>query len=380
MNKYSFIDLFAGAGGWSLGFEAAGFFHSHMYDFNRSACETAVANFGNIVQCADLSQHADICFPDVDIVVGSPPCQGFSNEGKKNPDDPRNSLVWSYLDIIDRLKPRNWVFENVPGFQRSYGGRWFKMLSERLNQTNYKWTCGILNAADYGVPQHRKRFVIIASLDFSPILPPPTHTDSGRIFGERPYVSLWDAISDLPVAVQGDRIGEFDYGLPASCEYQKLMRFGSKKIFNHSAQKHSARVLEKITAVPMGGNMSSFIDSYEENATHYAGGYRRATKEKPSWTAYWTRGMTSIHPEQHRFLTPRECARIQSFPDRHKFMGTTIENYTQICNAVPPLLAEAIARQILRQLGETENFPKNERLASRNTSLGFSDSLGSTVA
>lgn len=365
MKKFSYIDLFAGAGGWSLGFEATGFLHSRMYDFNRSACDTAVANFGNIVECVDLGRHLDLSFPEVDIVVGSPPCQGFSNEGKKNADDPRNSLVWSFLDIIDRIKPRIWVFENVPGFQRSYGGRWFKAMAERLNNSPYLWSYGILNAADYGVPQHRKRFVILASRDFTPHLPTPTHIDGGRIFGESFHINLWDAISDLPVPTQGDRVGEFEYGLPPNCAYQKLMRSGSKKIFNHTAQKHSKRVLEKIMAVPMGGNMSSFIDAYEENLTHYEGGYRRATKDRPSWTAYWTRGMTSIHPEQHRFLTPRECARIQSFPDRHQFVGTTIENYTQICNAVPPLLSEAIARQILMQLNDAKTYKRESK--SRET-------------
>jgi DNA (cytosine-5)-methyltransferase 1 len=370
MKKISYIDLFAGAGGWSLGFEAAGYFHSRMYDFNRSACDTAVANFGNIVECVDLGNHLDLSFPEVDVVVGSPPCQGFSNEGKKNADDPRNSLVWSFLDIVDQIKPNVWIFENVPGFQRSYGGRWFNAMADRLNKSEYFWSYGILNTADFGVPQHRKRFVIIASKSFKPMMPAPTHSGGGKLFGESEHVSLWEAISDLPVPIPGDRIGEFSYELEAGNAYQTLMRLESEKIYNHTAQKHSARVLEKIMAVPMGGNMSSFIDSYEENSTHYEGGYRRAKKERPSWTAYWTRGMTSIHPEQHRFLTPRECARIQSFPDRHQFKGTTIENYTQICNAVPPLLAKAIATQVARQLTE----------AATKASVGFSQSPSTHAA
>ena len=104
--------------------------------------------------------------------------------------------------------------------------------------------------------------------------------------------------------------------------------------------------------------MSSLVGSFEENRVHYEGGYRRALKDRPSYTAYWTRGMTSIHPVQDRFLSPRECARIQSFPDRFIFKGATIENYTQICNAVPPLLAQAVGTQIERHLGYGE-----ERLA-----------------
>lgn len=350
MSRLSFIDLFAGAGGWTLAMEAAGLNHLRMYDHNQSACTTALANFGDVVDCVDLSRHATIDFPDADIVVGSPPCQGFSNEGKKNPDDARNTLVWSFLDIIDRVRPKAWVFENVPGFQSSYRGRWFKDLSARLDASEYQWTHCVLNAADYGVPQYRKRFFVLAGRGFRPKPPGPTHAVRSSLFGEVPQIGLWDAISDLPEPIQGDRDGTFDYESPANTDYQVLMRTGAQRLYNHTAQRHSRRVLEKIMAVPVGGDMLSFLDQYEENAVHYMGGYRRAPKARPSWTAYWTRGMTSIHPEQHRFLTPRECARLQSFPDRFRFCGTTIENYTQVCNAVPPLLAQAIATVLRAQI------------------------------
>src|SRR4029077_11968268 len=136
-------------------------------------------------------------------------------------------------------------------------------------------------------------------------------------------------------------------------------------VHNHTAQNHSERVLQKIRAVPVGGDMRSITPTFEENRTHYCGGYRRATKEEPSYTAYWTRGMTSIHPEQDRFLTPRECARIQSFPDTFVFHGSTIENYTQVCNAVPPLLAEAIAQNIADQTAKT--LCKRRTRSSRET-------------
>jgi len=351
MSKFTYIDLFAGAGGWSCGLEnIEAFKHLKMYDINESACATARANFGDIVEQANLSKHVEIKFPSVDVVIGSPPCQGFSNEGVKDSEDPRNSLVWAYLDIIDRLQPKVWVFENVPGFQRSYNGKWFKEMSNRLNKSKYKWVCGIINAADYGVPQNRKRFIVIGALNFTPTLPPQSHFSDFDISPEFKHVTIWEAISDLPKPKKGDRVGTFEYQGDADSDYQKWARNESKKIYNHTAQNHSERVLEKIRLVPAGKNMATFMDKYSENSTNYAGGYRRAPKHLPSWTAYWTRGMTSIHPTQHRFLTPRECARIQSFPDSHIFTGTTIENYTQICNAVPPLLSEAIGRHIVKML------------------------------
>ena len=169
------------------------------------------------------------------------------------------------------------------------------------------------------------------------------------------YISLWDSISDLPKPTLGDRIGIYQYTSDPRTDYQAWARIGSPFIQNHTAQNHSRRILEKIMAVPIGGNMSHIINQFDENKVHYEGGYRRARKNTPSYTAYWTRGMTSIHPEQHRFLTPRECARIQSFPDTFIFKGSTIENYTQTCNAVPPLMAYVIAMH-LRELLQKKNF------------------------
>jgi len=358
----TFIDLFAGAGGWTLGFEAVGFKHLGMYDHNESACRTASRNFGaDIVHSVDLLEQSTIVFPDADVVVGSPPCQGFSNEGKKDANDPRNSLVWSFLDTVERLQPAMWIFENVPGFARSYRGRWFKAVSERLHATSYQWSHFILDAADYGVPQNRKRFIIIASRVGKTSRPQTTHAAAPDLFEARQHTTLFDAISDLPSPTPGDRVGHFEYNAAPKTDYQILMRAGSSDIRNHTAQKHSTRVLEKIRAVPVGGNMAHLVGVYAENRVKYEGGYRRADWGRPSWTAYWTRGMASIHPVEDRFLTPRECARIQSFPDRHEFHGTTIENYTQVCNAVPPLMAEAVARAVKVELDRARRSARRRR-------------------
>ena len=350
--EITYIDLFGGAGGWDVGLRNAGWKCEAMFDWNESAVKTAHSNFTHPVHVADLTDIDNVLSKGFNpvAVIGSPPCQGFSNEGKKKSDDPRNNLVWKFFDIVEKLKPKVWAFENVPGFRNSYGGKFFKELEKRLDALEYHWDSWILNAADYGVPQFRKRFVAIGGTCFKPQPPESSHAEYEDMLGRKKYVSLWEAISDLPKVECGNRIGIFQYNTPPQNDYQKEMREGSTIIENHTTQNHSERVLEKIKLVKPGQSMEVFVGKYEENKTAYCGGYRRAIKWSPSWTAYWTRGMTSIHPEQDRFFSPRECARIQSFPDNHIFKGTTIENYTQVCNAVPPLLAKAIGIQIAKQL------------------------------
>lgn len=342
-SRLDFLDFFGGAGGWSLGLSIAGLRHCGHFDYNASACNTARSNLGEPIHCVDLMRYDVSTLPqDVQVVVGSPPCQGFSNEGHKKEDDPRNMLVRRYIDIIEVLRPKVWVFENVPGFKRSYGGRYYRELIDRVSSMGYDFADGILNSADYGVPQRRQRFFLIAGEGFSPQLPQATHGKHRRA------TTLWEAISDLPKVAHGERGGVFEYPASAGNPYQVWMREGSDRVENHTTQNHSERVLEKIKAVPAGGDMRSFAGRYKENKVAYCGGYRRAVKDTPSFTAYWTRGMASIHPEQDRLFSPRECARIQSFPDRFVFCGTTIENYTQVCNAVPPLMAYAFGREIRR--------------------------------
>lgn len=347
----TYLDFFSGAGGWSCGLNQAGLTPLGLYDRDPSACKTAQWNLGNAIFCVDLLEFSRQSNPlCADLVVGSPPCQGFSNEGKKQAQDPRNSLVWIFFDIIEQLSPKVWIFENVPGFKRLYEGKFYEALKQRLNTMPYYWSDFLLDASHYGVPQNRKRFFVMGAKDFTPEPPPATHSEYGEVLGTEPAITLWEAISDLPEVGIGEKVGIFDYDREPESGYQEWMRQNNQKIHNHTTQKHSARVLEKIRSVPMGKGMEAFIGRYRENLVAYCGGYRRAVKNRPSYTAYWTRGMTSIHPEQHRFLSPRECARIQSFPDGFYFQGTTIENYTQICNAVPPLVARAFGRYLLNLL------------------------------
>ena len=342
----SYIDLFGGCGGWSVGLQDAGWINGGLYEIDKQACETARHNFKFPVHCVDLIENREIVFPEVDVVVGSPPCQGFSNEGYKQKDDIRNNLIYSYYEVVKTVRPRIFVFENVPGFQRLYKGHFYHQFMEMFAAIGYKVNAQILDFSEFGVPQSRKRFVAIGCLDGFINPPEPTHGDRNNLFSNYPLVSIWEAISDLPTVEHGERVGIFDYDKEPEHPYQLEMRDGSCKVHNHTTQSHSDRVLEKIANVPVGGNMTSLVGKFSENKTHYEGGYRRAEKDKPSFTAYWTRGMTSIHPVLNRFLSPRECARIQSFPDKHLLKGNTIEHYTQICNAVPPLFARALGLEL----------------------------------
>lgn len=342
----TYIDLFAGCGGWSVGLREAGWVNKGFYEINQVACNTAQRNLEAKINKVDLEENDYLSFPTVDIVVGSPPCQGFSNEGYKNKDDIRNNLVFSYYQIVKKIRPNMFIFENVPGFQRLYQGYFYKQFIELFEEIGYSVVSKILNFSDYGVPQNRKRFVAVGTINKSFYFPEPSHGEEQDLFKKEPKVTLWDAISDLPHVLHGERRGIFEYTKKPQSIFQEDMRKNSEKVYNHTTQTHSQRVLDKISSVPVGGNMESIVKGYAENKTHYEGGYRRAEKHKPSYTAYWTRGMTSIHPELDRFLSPRECARIQSFPDSHIFEGNTIEHYTQICNAVPPIFAKALAKHI----------------------------------
>jgi DNA (cytosine-5)-methyltransferase 1 len=361
LNQPSFVDLFAGSGGWTLGLEMAGMRHLASLDNDPVACATAAHNVSGPVFCASITEPpAEMLALTPDIVVGSPPCQGFSNQGKKMADDPRNSLVWSFLDMIDHYRPKAWVFENVPGFARLYKGRYLHDVLDRLTGSEYAIEYSILNAADYGVPQNRRRFFLTGTrLSTSPPMPSPTHGEIQNLLAQelmRP-VSIWDAIGDLPDVGPGERVGNFPYTHKSFSDFQKWVREGAVEVRQHTTQNHSERVLEKIRKVGHGQNMGVFLDDYEENTTDYMGGYRRAQPDAPSYTAYWTRGMTSIHPFQDRFLSPRECARIQSFPDSFEFVGKSIENYRLICNAVPPLLSKSwgvALKQHLVDAGELE--------------------------
>jgi DNA (cytosine-5)-methyltransferase 1 len=372
-SKWKVLDLFCGAGGLSYGFEQTGKFVTACgIDLLRDRIETFTANHEHAVGVAgDLRQ-----FPverlwslagDVDVVVGGPPCQGFSSirpfrtltEG-----DPRNNLAEHYVLVIARLKPRWFVFENVVGLLTHENGARLDAVLGGLSGAGYRVEWRVLNAALFGVPQNRERLVIVGSRAGTAFhWPEPSHQyDHRSMAGTRSEVmrttplfhhhlpdavTLMDAIGDLPPVAAGCEATAYDPARPPATDYQRLMRAGSSPLTLHRATKHSARMLEiirhagaNISALPPGMVTSGFSSCYS-----------RLDADRPSTTLtvnfVHPASNRCIHPIQDRALTPREGARIQSFPDRFDFRGTSAQIVKQIGNAVPPIIGEKLARAIL---------------------------------
>lgn len=368
------LDLFCGAGGLSFGFEQTGrFVTTGGIDLLPDRIDTFTANHAYATGiAADITSFPLDALAEAaghpDVVVGGPPCQGFSSirpfrtltEG-----DARNNLVERYILVLAHLMPRWFVFENVVGLLTHEGGSRLRAVLSGLEAVGYRVSWRILNAANYGVPQNRERIVIVGSRDGVPFLwPRPTnHHEHKGMAGSRPEVvrttSLLDcdlpsaitvdqAIGDLPPVESGGAAENYDPMRPPATTYQRRMREGCDQLTMHRATTHSAKMLNiirhagtNIHALPPGLVTSGFSSCYS-----------RLAVDEPSTTLtvnfVHPASNRCIHPTQDRALTPREGARIQSFPDRFVFRGNSAQVVKQIGNAVPPLVGEAIARAILR--------------------------------
>jgi len=361
------VELFAGAGGLVLGLEEAGFKTLLANEIHPDPCKTLSKNYPNLpvvgkdireLSGKDLLREAGIRRnAHVNLVAGGPPCQGFSNAGMKDRDDPRNTLIGEYLRIVDDLKPDFFLLENVVGLVTLHNGILFHRVLERLDSLGYSFHYKILFAADYGVPQMRKRLIVLGSRGSKlPIFPDPTHEDNtgdqGRLFrGLEPYVSCGDAIGDLPRINQGE-ITEKYIEKPRT-KYQKRMRKGSRKLVNHQASSHRTETIEYYSLVPPGGTWLDIPKDMRKKKQ----GMQRWPLDGLSRTIT-TEPTDFLHPTLNRVPTIRELARIQSFPDWYEFLGqrTTgnkmrrlgyCAQSQQVGNAVPPLLAAAVGRAII---------------------------------
>lgn len=342
------VDLFAGAGGLSLGFQLAdlGYLPVFAVEHDRAAAATFRRNFGCEVFDRDIEDGP--FYPSADVIIGGPPCQGFSPLGRDRDDISRmriNGLWKHYLDAVRTIRPRAFVIENVPEFQRS---EQFEDLLELLETDteigSYTAAYGVLNAADYGVPQRRRRGILVAVRDHDGPLPwPPRPTHGPDSTEGTPYMTVRDAIGDLPLRTRGIDPDTDDEG-----DNQHL----------HFGRRPMPTSLERYRAIPPGGNRFDLMRNRPDITP-------ACWANKPTGTTdvmgrlWWDRPSATIRteffkPEKGRYLHPtadrvishREAARLQSFPDSYVFEGTKVEIARQIGNAVPPLLGLAIARYV----------------------------------
>lgn len=346
------LDLFCGAGGLSEGFRNAGFNILAGIDNNAPALKTYANNFPEAEAIElDLSVKADfrdkglqkLLRKKVDVIVGGPPCQGLSIAGKRIKDDPRNSLYIAYRSMIERINPKALVLENVPTILSLFGGTVAKAIIADFESLGFKTKVFTLFASDYGVPQSRRRTFFVALQDGVSFKIPAPKILSHPITSEM-------AISDLPLLDNdyGDEV--LDYPKDPENEYQAEMRKGSNTLFNHWAVVHKKRTIEIISLVPDGGNYKD-LPKYLQNTRKVNIAWTRLNSKKPSFTIDAGHNH-HFHYKANRVPTVRECARIQSFPDRFRFWGNKTSQFRQVGNAVPPILAKEIGLELKEALNE----------------------------
>ncbi|MHB8064961.1 MAG: DNA cytosine methyltransferase [Ruminiclostridium sp.] len=354
--QYTVIDLFCGCGGLSYGFEMAGYKTLLGIDNWEDALKTFKRNHLNANALnADLSKLTGEKILDflsckkeeIDIIIGGPPCQGFSISGKRDLKDPRNKLYKSFVQIVGFMQPKAFLMENVPGLIKLFDGQVKEEIIRDFENVGYRVSCKVLNAADYGVPQMRKRviFVGLKARDFE--FPEPTY---GIEFNRLPYITCLDAISDLSLLEDepGNEISQYHY--PVSNDYQRLMREGSDSVYNHLATLHKPQTTKIISLVPDGGSYKDLPEEYRYTRRVNIA-WTRMNSMKPCFTID-TGHNHHFHYKANRVPTTRESARIQSFPDRFVFECGKTSQLRQVGNAVPPLLGRVLADKIKYYLDE----------------------------
>ncbi|MCE2404590.1 MAG: DNA cytosine methyltransferase [Dehalococcoidia bacterium] len=370
------IDLFAGAGGLSTGFQQAGFdvvaandsdpYAAATYRLNHPSTLFVGGSIESITE-AEFLGGTGLHRGELDVLVGGPPCQAFSvYNHRRGMHDERSGLFREYLRMVHGLLPRMVVIENVTGITSIDGGRAVHDIKDSLRNLGYHVESAVLKAEEYGVPQERRRIFFVGSRSYLPIRwPTPTYAACENIFtighNLKPLVTVDEAIGDLPTLNNSEGAEKMDYTAAPVSDYQRQSRSGSAWVFNHVAPQLAPINLERMKHIPPGGSWRDI--PYQllpagmklANRSDHTKRYGRLhpdgqactimTRCDVHWGAY-------IHPYQDRAITVREAARFQSFPDKFQFLGSRGEQYKQVGNAVPPLLAAAVANDVAFMLAE----------------------------
>jgi DNA (cytosine-5)-methyltransferase 1 len=360
------VDLFAGCGGISAGLRAAGFNILAGIDSEQISLSTFGRNFGkDRAHSYDLSEIEPEILRrllklrkrELTILAGGPPCQGFSkNVPRKHRylTDPRNKLVSRFLDFVEELEPQAVLLENVAEMKNGFDQTYSLEILERLHDLKYSVAHGVLRAEDFGVPQRRRRaFFVGVRTRGSVALPQATHAGVPSLLAPQAFVSVWDAIGDLPSLTAGGGQEPCDYGSPAGTPFQRKMRANSRRLYNHVSRSLRPEQLRRLASLEPGEAMRDLPDELRPQSG-YSGAYGRLTKDMlaPTMTRWLFHPGSGRfgHPVDVRTITIREAARLQAFDDRFRFQGSFIQQSHQIGNAVPPLLAEAVARALIDQI------------------------------
>ena len=353
------IDLFCGAGGLSEGFRQAGFQVLLGSDIDPTFGETFVRShlgadfFPKPIQSlssSEILKVTGLAKGQLDVLVGGPPCQGYSvyNHGRGE-HDPRAGLFREYLRIVRDISPKWLVMENVTGLLSISGGQLIQTISDEISKLGYLVEWRVLRAEDYGVPQERRRVVFIANRIGASINFPKIEYGNEM----KPYTTIWDAIGDLPLAVTADAA---DYAMAPKSIFQMMMRQGNPKLANHHGPKLGKTNQERIRHIPQGGSWRDIpFELLPEGMKRAKRSDHTKRYGRPRLTDLACTILTKcdihwgafIHPIENRAFTVREAARLQSFPDSFVFYGSMTEQFVQIGNAVPPMLAKSVAECIL---------------------------------
>lgn len=339
------IEIFSGSGGMSLGARWAGIQVQIALELDKWAFKTYVRNHpGCFAVRGDLRYVADLAFTrpkGIPVVLfGGPPCQGFStsNQKTRGSKNQQNWLFQDFIKLVTAIKPDWVVFENVRGIVDTANGEFIDSIEKELIALRYGVSSGILDAADFGVPQHRNRLFLIARKNRrAPALPLPQTLD---------HITVGEAIRDLPILRNGADKSQLPYRLEPHSTYARKMRGQRNHCANHLVSENDDYVLKRYKHIPQGGNWEDIPErlmrNYTDRTRCHTGIYRRLSWDEPSVVIGNFRKNMLIHPTQNRGLSVREAARLQSFPDWYQFEGPIGLQQQQVGNAVPPLLAKAV--------------------------------------